>query len=88
MTGQTVVLLVCAVVIVAAFAGTVHLKRASDRAWAFHVATRPLLKDWIRFQVEIRDHLTPALTEAAAALSAMGPQLTELGRALRKAGIR
>jgi len=76
-------------VILAALVGTVLLRRHADRAWAEHLARQrvmasppyqKLAKDLIQFKITLRDALTPAMVEAAKALSQFATAVDALPR--------
>lgn len=71
--------------VVAAFFGMLHIRRVADRRWRMHVLLRPLAKDWVRFQIVVRDQLTPAVRQMADRIAEMGPVLKRFGDAMREA---
>lgn len=69
------------VVIAAAFVGMLWLRREGERAWRAHrirVLTAPIRAEFLRFQLDLVDNVTPALQE-------MGRKLEKVRASLERA---
>lgn len=85
---MTILFAVELLIIALAIWGTVRLRRIADRRWRAHQRRLQLeahlRESWIGFQVVIVDRLTPALRDAAAAVSRLAPAMQAFGEALNK----
>lgn len=70
-------------VVTAAVVGAVFLRRHADREWRRRqIAALPAFQEvaanFVRFQIVLRDAMTPSLQEAARAVARLGQALGEL----------